>query len=124
VDPEIEHAQDHTEVILLRILGLIVMLAGMALVVVPFFTGDHSTIAVFVFLFSGIGLIAAGFGVVQLHSWGFYLLIGADIILMVALIINYQTLPLFKSFFIIIGLLVLGYLYLQRELFHAKQSPF
>ena len=115
--------QDHTAVIILRVIGLIVMLAGMALAIIPFFAGHHSTITVFAFLLSGVGLIAAGFGVLQLHIWGFYLLLAADIIAIIALFVNYRTLPLFKSFFIVLGLLVLGYMILQRDQFRSKQHP-
>lgn len=104
-------------IILIRIFGLIIMLIGMALVVVPVIIGERSTLSLFAFLFSGVGLVAVGFGLLQLYLWGMYLLLTADILTVISLIITFQTLPLFKSLLIIISLLIAGYFIYNRDLF-------
>lgn len=123
MDAEKHSLRDNVNVVILRLIGLLVMLAGMALVVLPFFGIEQSTISVFAFLFAGTGLIVVGFGVLQIYPWGFYLLLGSDIIAIIAFIVNFQTLPLFKSFFILLLLLILGYIILQRDQFQPTETP-
>jgi len=123
LDAEKHSLRDNVNVVILRLIGLLVMLAGMALVVLPFFGIEQSTISVFAFLFAGTGLIVVGFGVLQIYPWGFYLLLGSDIIAIIAFIVNFQTLPLFKSFFILLLLLILGYIILQRDQFQPTETP-
>jgi len=123
LDAEKQSLRDNVNVVILRLIGLLVMLAGMALVVLPFFGIEQSTISVFAFLFAGTGLIVVGFGVLQIYPWGFYLLLGSDIIAIIAFIVNFRTLPLFKSFFILLLLLILGYVILQRDQFQPTETP-
>lgn len=123
MDAEKHSLRDNVNVVILRLIGLLVMLAGMALVVLPFFGIEQSTISVFAFLFAGTGLIVVGFGVLQIYPWGFYLLLGSDIIAIIAFIVNFRTLPLFKSFFILLLLLILGYVILQRDQFQPTETP-
>ncbi len=122
MDVEKHHLGENINIIILRLIGLATMLAGMALLVLPFFGLERSTIIVFAFFFSGVGLIAAGFGTLQLYPWGFYLLIGTDVVALIAFIVNYRTLPLFKSFFIVLLLLILGYIIMQRDQFQPTKS--
>lgn len=123
MDAEKHPLRDNINIIILRVIGLVVMLAGMALVVLPFLGIERSTITVFAFLFAGTGLIVVGFGILQIYLWGFYLLLGSDIIAIIALILNFKTLPLFKSFFILLLLLILGYIVLQRDQFQSTKTP-
>ncbi|MCF7805671.1 MAG: hypothetical protein K9N46_17295 [Candidatus Marinimicrobia bacterium] len=105
-----------TAIIVIRIFALFIILAGMALVVVPIVIGERNTLTLYAYLFSGIGLVVVGYGLLQLYIWGMYLLLGADAIAIVSLIITYRTLPFFKSLFIILGLLLAGYFILNRDL--------
>lgn len=107
-------------VIIIRILGLLIIVAGFALAIVPLVTGEIKTLSLFSYLFSGIGLIAVGYGLLQLYLWGFYLLLAADLVLIISLIFTYSTLPFFKSFFIVVCIIFIGYFILNRDLF--KQS--
>lgn len=109
-------------ILIIRIFGILIILAGFALIVVPLFTGYHSTVSLFAYLFAGIGIVGTGYGLIQLHLWGFYMLLAADGILVIALLFNYSTLPFFKSFIIILCLLVFGYFLLNRDLFNPSDS--
>jgi len=104
-------------ILIVRIFALVVMLAGMALVVVPVLSGERSALTLFAFLFSGIGLVAVGYGLLQLYLWGVYLFLLADVLAIITLIITYRTLPFFKSLFIVLGILLAGYLIFNRDLF-------
>ncbi|HKJ67931.1 MAG TPA: hypothetical protein VKA68_08235 [bacterium] len=107
-------------VIITRIFGLLVMLAGVAMIIVPLISGAGTTLTLFAFLFSGVGCITIGYGLLQVYLWGLYLLIVADFCAIVSLIFTYKTLPFFKSFFIILCLIIAGYFIVNREIF--KQS--
>jgi len=104
-------------VLIIRILGLLIMLAGMALIVIPILNNSRNTLDLFAFIFSGVGLIAMGYGLLQLYLWGCYLLFAADGIAVISLIITFTTLPFFKSFFIVVCLIVLGFFLVNRNLF-------
>ncbi len=108
--------------IITRIFGLLVMLAGVAMMIVPLISGVGTTLTLFAFLFSGVGCITIGYGLLQIYLWGLYLLIVADFCAIVSLIFTYKTLPFFKSFFIVLCLIIAGYFIVNREIF--KQSKF
>ncbi|MBS1271325.1 MAG: hypothetical protein MAGBODY4_00454 [Candidatus Marinimicrobia bacterium] len=109
-------------ILIIRIFALLVMLAGMALVVVPVLSGERSALTLFVFLFSGVGMVAVGYGLLQLYLWGVYLLLGADVLAIITLIITYRTLPFFKSLFIVLGVLLAVYFLLNRDLFSRSDK--
>jgi len=118
--PEVPGTQG--TILVIRIFAVLIMLAGIALIIVPLITGRSNTITLFAYLFAGVGLIGMGYGLLQLHLWGFYMSLAGDIILVVALLFNYHTLPFFKSFAIIICVLVFGYLVLNRDFFQTTDT--
>jgi len=113
--PEISGA-----IIISRFFGLLVILMGVAMIIIPLIKGIDGTLTLFAFFFSGVGLIAIGYGLLQLYLWGLYLLVTADIVVICSLIFTFRTLPFFKSFFIVVCLIIAGYFILNREIF--KQS--
>jgi len=109
-------------VITTRIMGLAVMMMGIAMIIVPLIRGADNTLTLFAYLFSGMGLIVMGYGLLQLYLWGMYFLIVADVVAIVSLIFTYNTLPFFKSFLIVLCFIIAGYLIVNRDIF--KQSKF
>lgn len=125
IQPEFRENKSHDAsgaVVIIRIFGLLLILAGLALAIVPLITGVTKTLTLFSYLFSGLGLMAVGYGLLQMYLWGFYLLLGADIILIISLIFTYMTLPFFKSFFIVVALIVIAYFLLNRDLFEKSEK--
>lgn len=131
MDPKQETEQQHPKepgthatsgaVIISRFFGLLVILIGLAMIIVPLIKGVDGTLTLYAFFFSGVGFIAIGYGLLQLYLWGLYLLVTADIVAICSLIFTFRTLPFFKSFLIVVCLIIAGYFLLNREIF--KRSP-
>ncbi len=121
--PPIEENTDSAgSVIIIRIFGLLLILFGLALAVVPLITDARKTLTLFSYLYSGVGVMAIGYGLLQLYLWGFYLLLGADVILIISLVFTYMTLPFFKSFVIALCLIIIAFFLLNRDLFEKSEK--